>query len=71
MNREDSPFLIVDAVLAPTVTAPKNSKIAAARMACFIDKLLDETDVANEFATSFAPIMKASRVQKMTPMAKR
>lgn len=39
----------------PTPTAPANSITVAIIIACFIVKDLDETDVAKEFATSFAP----------------
>lgn len=56
-----------DASYGPT----KNSKTAAHPIACLIVKLLLDTDVAKALATSFAPIMNASRVQKMTPKAKR
>ena len=35
---------------------PKNSVKKAMHMACFNDKLLEETEVAKEFATSLAPI---------------
>merc|ERR1712093_896033 len=65
------PFLIVSAVRAPTATAPANSMTAAASVACFIVSDLDATDVANELATSLAPMLNASRAAKMVPMAKR
>ena len=45
------PFLMVPETRAPTSTAPKNSKIEAARMACFIVSDRDETAGAKELAT--------------------
>lgn len=39
----------------PTPTAPANSITVAIIIACFIVRDLDDTEVANEFATSFAP----------------
>lgn len=39
----------------PTATEPENSATAATAIACFIVREREETDVANEFATSFAP----------------
>jgi hypothetical protein len=46
---------IVSATREPTATLPANSHTAAMHIACFIVKDLDETDVANELATSLAP----------------
>lgn len=43
---------MVLATRAPTVTAPKNSKIAAPIIACRKLTDLDEMEVAHEFATS-------------------
>lgn len=68
---EMMPDLIVSAVRAPTATAPVNSMIEAARAACFIVNDLDATDVANELATSLAPMLYASRSAKMVPIANR
>jgi hypothetical protein len=39
-------------------------------MACFMVRDLEETEVAKEFATSFAPIFQASRNAKINEMAK-
>ena len=39
---------------SPTNTAPRNSQIPAATIACLNVKLRDETAVAKLFATSFA-----------------
>lgn len=46
------PFLIVPATRAPTVTAPRNSNMAAPMMACLKVRERDETEVAQELATS-------------------
>lgn len=46
---------IVSATLLPTVTLPDNSQKDATSMACLRVRDLDETDVANELATSLAP----------------
>jgi hypothetical protein len=46
---------IVSATRLPTETLPANSQTEAMAMACFMVNDLDETEVANEFATSFAP----------------
>lgn len=40
----------------PTPTAPPNSITVAIIIACFIVNDLEETEVAKEFATSFAPV---------------
>jgi hypothetical protein len=40
----------------PTPTAPANSITVAIIIACFIVRDLEDTEVAKEFATSFAPI---------------
>lgn len=63
------PFLIVSATRAPTSTAPRNSQRAAARQACLIVRDRDETEVAKELATSLAPMLNASRAEKIVPMA--
>ncbi len=47
------PFLIVSAVLAPTVMAPSISKMVPKIMACRYEMDLDETLVAQVFATSY------------------
>lgn len=52
-----TPFLIVLAVRPPTETAPANSMMEAASAACFMVRDLDATDVANELATSLAPML--------------
>lgn len=54
----------------PTRTAPRNSVQEAINMACNMVKDRDETDVANEFATSLAPMFHASRKARIRPMAK-
>ena len=46
------PFLMVSAVLAPTVMAPRSSKMVARTMAHLYEMDLEETLVAHEFATS-------------------
>jgi hypothetical protein len=46
---------IVSATRDPTATDPPNSVKEAMIMACFMVNDRDDTDVANEFATSFAP----------------
>lgn len=46
---------IVSATLSPTVTLPANSQKEAMIMACLRVRDLEETDVANELATSLAP----------------
>lgn len=53
--------LIVDATREPTRIAPRNSQTAAARIACLKLRERELTEVANEFATSLAPIPYASR----------
>src|SRR5947207_3200564 len=58
MNRCGSTSLcrMVSATLAPTLTEPANSIQAAMAIACFIVKDRDDTDDANELATSLAPM---------------
>ena len=46
------------------------SQKVAIRAACFNVRDREETDVENEFATSLAPMLKASIKAKMTPSAK-
>jgi hypothetical protein len=46
------PFLIVSAVLAPTVIAPNISKIVPKTIACLYEMDLDDTLVAQALATS-------------------
>ena len=53
------PLRIVDVTSPPAKKAPKNSKIAAIIMACFMVIALLPTEVPIEFATSLAPIPKA------------
>lgn len=67
-EREIMPFLMVEATRAPTRTAPRNSHKAAAMQACRRVSDLDETEVAKELATSLAPMLKASKAQKMVPI---
>lgn len=47
--------LMVSATRPPTPMAPANSHIVANTMACLRVTEWEETDVAQEFATSFAP----------------
>ena len=63
-------FRIVSATREPARTAPPNSQTVAINMACIMVKDLDETEVANELATSFAPMFQASRNAKIKPKAK-
>lgn len=59
------PFLMVEAVRAPTVTAPRNSKMAAAMQAWRRVSDFEETEVANELATSLAyPRKRRVRAEK-------
>ena len=51
MEVEMIPFLIVPDTRAPTSTAPRNSKTAAAKIACFRVRDRDETAGAKELAT--------------------
>ena len=46
------------------------SQKVAIRAACFNVRDREETDVENEFATSLAPMLKASIKAKITPSAK-
>jgi hypothetical protein len=48
---------IVSATRAPTATEPQNSMTVAMKMACLRVRERDDTDVANELATSFAPAL--------------
>lgn len=61
---------MVSATREPTSTAPANSMTDAIIMACLRVRERDETEVANELATSFAPMFQASRKAKIMPMAK-
>ncbi len=54
----------------PTSTAPRNSHTAAIHMACRRVRDREDTEVANELATSLAPMLNASRKAKIMPMAK-
>ena len=56
MDRLMTPPLMVLVTRAPTSTAPANSQIPAAIIACRKVNDRDDTDVAKEFATSLAPI---------------
>ena len=67
---EMSFFRMVSATREPTRTAPRNSQKVAMIMACVRVRDLDETEVANELATSLAPMFQASMKAKMTPKAK-
>lgn len=51
---------MVSATRAPTATDPENSIMEAMNMACLRVRDRDETEVANELATSLAPIFHAS-----------
>ena len=76
--------LTVSATREPSNSAPRNlesagamglagvgtSQQVATRAACFNVRDREETDVENEFATSLAPILKASMKAKMMPSAK-
>ena len=46
----------------PTRTAPRNSINDARTMACFIVNDREDTDVANELATSLAPMFLDRRI---------
>lgn len=46
---------MVSATRSPTATLPANSQTEATAIACLRVRDLDETDVANELATSLAP----------------
>lgn len=46
----------------PTPTAPPNSIAVAIIIACFIVNDLEETEVAKEFATSFAPVLGINKI---------
>ena len=48
----------------------RTSQKVAIRAACFNVRDREETDVENEFATSLAPMLKASIKAKITPSAK-
>ena len=50
-----TPFLMVCVTPPPAKKAPKNSKIAATKIACLMVKTLLPTDVPIALATSFAP----------------
>jgi len=49
---------MVSATREPTKTEPLNSVMEAMTIACFIVRQRDETEVANELATSLAPGMR-------------
>merc|ERR1719183_3349310 len=55
------PLRIVLATCEPIVTAPRNSKIDARTTACRTVTDLAPTEVANVFATSFAPMPHAAK----------
>ena len=55
------PLRIVDVTPEPSSMAPPNSKIAATMTACRSDSALEPTEVANELATSLAPIPHATK----------
>ena len=59
------PFLMVSAVREPTVMAPSISKMVPRTIACLYEMDLDETLVAQEFATS-----SARKVSILLPMGK-
>ena len=52
------PFLMVEAVLAPTVSAPVTSKIRQRIMACWYVTEREETLVAQAFATSSVKMVR-------------
>lgn len=62
---------IVSATRPPTPRAPVNSMAEAPTMAWRYVMDREETDEAQELATSLAPMFQASRKAKMVPMAKR
>eukprot|EP00955_Chlamydomonas_euryale_P076447 362664-Chlamydomonas_euryale.AAC.3 len=51
----------------PRPTAPANSKMPAMMTACHSFSVLDPTDVANEFATSLAPMPHAMKHAERPP----
>jgi len=53
-------LLIVSETRAPTSSAPRNSMNVATTMACGSVREREDTEVAKEFATSFAPMFHAS-----------
>ena len=61
---------MVSATRDPTRTAPANSITVAISIACFMVREREETDVAKELATSFAPMFQASRKAKSMLIAK-
>lgn len=63
-------FLIVPETLAPASTEPKNSQIPANTIACQYFSDLDEIEEAKELATSFAPMLKASKNANSMVIAK-
>jgi len=65
-------FLIVSATRPPTKRAPPNSITEAIIIACIRVSEREETEVAKELATSFAPIFQASyqRKESMTVFRK-
>jgi hypothetical protein len=64
------PFLIVSVTRDPRATAPTNSVIVARKPTWNIVKVLAATDVAYEFATSFAPLPKAEKKKKIVVKAR-
>ena len=55
------PFLMVSAVLAPTVMAPSSSKMVARTMAHLYEMDLEDTLVAHEFATSSGRVLETDQ----------
>jgi len=62
---------MVSVVLAPRRKAPPNSQKQAIIKAWAMEMDPDPTEVANELATSLAPIPKASTKAKKRPVPKR
>jgi hypothetical protein len=56
------PLRIVEVTAPPANTAPRNSKTAATKIACFIVRAFEPTDVAIALATSFAPMPQAIKI---------
>merc|ERR1719242_363854 len=69
INRSQStmPLRTVSLTVAPNPTAPTNSNIPAITVACFRVIARDPTEVAKQFATSFAPIPHAIAKQTNPP----
>ena len=69
-SREMIPLLMVEVTRAPKATAPTNSVHAASIPAWGIVSVRAATEVAYEFATSFAPLPKALKTKAMVVKAR-